>query len=119
MRIGELARRTGASVRSLRYYEAQGLLTSSRNPRGHRSYLEGDVTRVLFLRRLYSAGLSSRTIAEVLPCVDAPSRQASEAALARMVNERNRLEAQIADLMNAKQALDSLINANRSHRAIA
>jgi DNA-binding transcriptional MerR regulator len=119
MRIGDLARRTGASVRSLRYYEAQGLLTSSRSPRGHRNYVDSDVARVLFLRRLYSAGLSSRTIAEVLPCVDAPSRQASESALARMVEERNRLETQIADLINAKEALDGLINANRSHRAIA
>ncbi|NED82406.1 MerR family DNA-binding transcriptional regulator, partial [Streptomyces sp. SID11233] len=34
MKIGELARRTGASVRSLRYYEQQGLLDSTRTPGG-------------------------------------------------------------------------------------
>lgn len=31
MRIGELSKRTGVSPRSLRYYEEQGLLTSSRS----------------------------------------------------------------------------------------
>ncbi len=35
MRIGELARRSGVSERSLRYYEAQGLLSSERTPGGH------------------------------------------------------------------------------------
>ena len=36
IRIGELATRAGVSVRSLRYYEEQGLLTSLRSPRSHR-----------------------------------------------------------------------------------
>ncbi|MGH3121741.1 MAG: MerR family DNA-binding transcriptional regulator, partial [Streptosporangiaceae bacterium] len=34
MRIGELASKTGASVRSLRYYEQQGLLAAERSPSG-------------------------------------------------------------------------------------
>ena len=43
MRIGELARRTGVSVRSLRYYETQGLLRSDRTPGGHREYAEAGI----------------------------------------------------------------------------
>ena len=38
MRIGELSKRTGVSSRSLRYYEEQGLLTSSRSDAGQRHY---------------------------------------------------------------------------------
>jgi DNA-binding transcriptional MerR regulator len=106
MRIGELARRSGVSVRSLRYYEEQGLLTSERSAGGQRHYRDEDVTRVLFLQRLYNAGLSSRTILELLPCVDSPSLDNSRAALARMAQERERLSSHIADLLTTRDALD-------------
>lgn len=106
MRIGELARRSGVSVRSLRYYEEQGLLRSERSPSGQRHYADGDVDRVLFLQRLYNAGLSSRTILELLPCVDAPSLDNSLAALERMEQEREKLSAHIDDLIRTRDSLD-------------
>lgn len=77
MRIGELAERAGVSVRSLRYYEEQGLLTSTRSASGQRHYTDYEVERVTFIQRLYAAGLSSRTITELLPCVDSPSEEHS------------------------------------------
>jgi DNA-binding transcriptional MerR regulator len=118
VRIGEVADRAGVSVRSLRYYEEQGLLTSTRSPGGQRHYGEDAVERVRFLQRLYAAGLSSRTIAEVLPCVDAPSTDTSDAAFHRMVQERDHLTAHIEDLVRTRDALDELIAANRHHRAV-
>ncbi|MFC7327208.1 MerR family transcriptional regulator [Marinactinospora rubrisoli] len=117
MRIGELASRTGVSVRSLRYYEEQGLLRSTRSRSGQRHYLESDVDRVRFLQRLYAAGLSSRAIAELLPCADAPSEAHSDAALARMAAERDRLSAQIAELRRARDELDELMDLARAFRA--
>ena len=45
MRIGELARRTGVSERSLRYYEQQALLAADRTPGGQRDYPEQAVDR--------------------------------------------------------------------------
>jgi DNA-binding transcriptional MerR regulator len=117
MRIGELAERAGVSVRSLRYYEEQGLLTSTRSRSGQRHYSEDAVERVRFLQNLYSAGLSSRTITELLPCVDAPSTDNTDAAFDRMVQERDRLGAHIEKLMHTRDALDQLIAANRDHRS--
>ena len=70
MRIGELAARAGVSVRSLRYYEEQGLLESERTTGGHREYRESDVTRVRFMQMLYAAGMPSRRIIELLPFLD-------------------------------------------------
>ncbi|MFD7898706.1 MerR family transcriptional regulator [Streptomyces sp. NPDC059743] len=116
MRIGELASRAGVSVRSVRYYEEQGLLTSTRSPSGQRHYTDDEVERVVFIQRLYAAGLSSRTIIELLPCVDAPSKENSDAALERMAQERDRLSAHIADLLQTRDALDALVATARAYR---
>jgi DNA-binding transcriptional MerR regulator len=70
MRIGELAKRADVSVRSLRYYEEQGLLESERTTGGHREYRESDVARVRFMQMLYAAGMPSRRIIELLPFLD-------------------------------------------------
>jgi DNA-binding transcriptional MerR regulator len=117
VRIGVLAERAGVSVRSLRYYEDQGLLTSTRSPSGQRHYPEDAIERVRFLQRLYAAGLSSRTIAELLPCVDSPSDDNTEAAFHRMLEERDNLTTHIDELVRARDVLDELIEVNRSYHA--
>ncbi|MGH3585634.1 MAG: MerR family transcriptional regulator [Pseudonocardia sp.] len=63
MRIGELARLTGVSARSLRYYEEQGLRHSTRSGGGQRHYTATDIARVEIIRRLLDAGLGSKVIA--------------------------------------------------------
>ncbi|GAA0360690.1 MerR family transcriptional regulator [Actinoallomurus spadix] len=116
MRIGELAARAGVSVRSLRYYEEQGLLRSTRSTSGQRHYTEEEVERVTFIQRMYAAGLSSRTIAEVLPCVETPSEEHSDAALERMAQERDRLSEHIAELTRTRDKLDELVAVARAYR---
>ncbi|WP_393053394.1 MerR family transcriptional regulator [Streptomyces sp. LN549] len=116
MRIGELASRAGVSIRSVRYYEEQGLLASTRSPSGQRHYTDEEVERVAFIQRLYAAGLSSRTIVELLPCVDAPSRENSDSALERMAQERDRLSTHIDDLLRTRDTLDALVATARAHR---
>lgn len=112
MRIGELSRRTGASPRSLRYYEEQGLRTSSRSDAGQRHYSDAAVQRVSLIRQLFDAGMSSRVIATVLPCVETPSDpDVVELALATMTRERDRIDADIARLIETRDALDVLIRA--------
>ncbi|MFD6287334.1 MerR family transcriptional regulator [Streptomyces sp. NPDC060205] len=116
MRIGELAERAGVSVRSLRYYEEQKLLASTRSASGQRHYTDDDIERVRFIQNLYAAGLSSRTIAELLPCVDSPSEENSDAALDRMSQERDRLTTHIAELVQTRDALDGLMTSARAYR---
>ncbi|WP_017542090.1 MerR family transcriptional regulator [Nocardiopsis halophila] len=117
MRIGELSSRTGVSVRSLRYYEEQGILTSVRSAGGQRHYTEEHVDRVGFIRCLFAAGLSSRAVAELLPCADAPSDRTTGAALERMRNERDRLSDRIGELARARDRLDGLIAANEAYQS--
>jgi DNA-binding transcriptional MerR regulator len=108
VRIGELATRTRVSVRALRYYEEQGLLASARSGSGQRLYGSAAVDRVRLIQQLYGAGLSSKTIAELLPCVDA--KVSTPESRERLAAERNRINTQIAELIVARDRLDDIID---------
>ncbi|WP_121188502.1 MerR family transcriptional regulator [Nocardiopsis sp. Huas11] len=69
MRIGELSERTGASRRSLRYYEQQGLLESRRTDLGWREYDDEAVVRVRNIRELFASGLTVADLQLVAPCL--------------------------------------------------
>ncbi|WP_433501240.1 MerR family transcriptional regulator [Sphaerimonospora sp. CA-214678] len=112
MRIGELAARSGVSARALRYYEEQGLLNAHRSDSGQRHYPESAADRVDLIQMLYAAGLSSRTIAELLPCVDA--KVSTPASRARLAAERDRIDAQIAALIRTRDRLDTVIQVSGS-----
>ncbi|EFH81283.1 MerR family transcriptional regulator [Ktedonobacter racemifer] len=62
MQISELASRTGVSLRSLRYYEAKGLLSAQRLENGYRSYGEEDVDRVHLIQQFLNMGLTTDQI---------------------------------------------------------
>jgi DNA-binding transcriptional MerR regulator len=117
MRIGELSARTGVSHRSLRYYEDQGLLVSERSASGQRHYDERHVERVRLIQAFLAAGMSSGTIAEMVPCMDRPTRHRARRALAVMGRERARLSSAMDDLAAARSALDRLIETNHAYLA--
>jgi len=108
MRIGELSARTGASARSIRYYEEQGLLTSERSGSGQRTYAESAVDRVLLIRRLFDAGIGSRTMSGLLPCLSDPTIR-TPWLTDRLRDERERIVAEIAELAGTVAALDAVI----------
>jgi DNA-binding transcriptional MerR regulator len=113
MRIGELARRSGVSERSLRYYEMQELLRSERTPGGQRQYGEWAVDRVIRIQALYAAGLNSKKIAQLLPCMRDADGAPSEIATPRLVDElaaeRDRIDRMITDLIRSRDVLDEVI----------
>lgn len=114
MRIGELARRTGTSERSLRYYEEQGLLLPARTASGYRDYAESDVDVVRHVRMLLAAGLSTAFIKEVLPCmVDIGPGLAPGCPelLPFLRQERDRMTTAIDELTTARTLLDGVIAA--------
>ncbi|GIM95976.1 MerR family transcriptional regulator [Paractinoplanes toevensis] len=109
MRIGDLSAATGASARSLRYYEEQGLLASTRTPGGQRIYPAGAVERVTLIQSLLAAGLNSVTIADVLPCIsDATLRTPWLAG--RLRGELDRVSAQIESLNRTRDILAGLVD---------
>lgn len=113
MRIGEVATKSGVSVRALRYYEEQGLLTSDRSASGQRHYPESATERVRLVQQLYAAGLTSRDIVELLPCVH--TGLATPEMVTLLTKQRNRIDQQIAELTEARNRLDGVITTAREH----
>lgn len=109
MRIGELSRRTGTSRRLLRYYEEQGLIAAQRCANGYRSYDERFVDRVLQIRGLLDAGLPTRIIKQILPCLDKPRSiyfpDATPEMLATLESERDRMSERIRCLERNRDAI--------------
>jgi DNA-binding transcriptional MerR regulator len=67
LRIGEVARRVGVSVDTVRYYERLGLLGAlARTESGYRLYGPDDLGRLLFIRRAKRLGLSLNEVRGLL-----------------------------------------------------
>jgi len=112
MRIGDLAAVTGASARSLRYYEEQGLLASTRSGGGQRHYPESAVERVGLIQSLLSAGLNSATIQDVFPCINNEAIRTPWLA-ERLTSELDRVTRQIDDLTRTRDILAGLVEEYR------
>jgi len=90
MHIGELADRAGMSLRTIRHYDEVGLLVpSARTAGGFRVYTEGDLERLLVIRRMKPLGFTLDEMAELLRVVDALGAEepADAATLAARLDE--------------------------------
>lgn len=107
MRIGELSERTGASARSIRYYEQTGLLESDRLTNGYREFKESAVSTVLTIRTLFELGFPSELVARVLPCTgDAgPAGQDCSVIMKRVAEIRDEMDAKARSLDETRDAL--------------
>ena len=115
MRIGEVATAAGVSVRALRYYEEQGLLESERSPSGQRHYAEAAVGRVRWIQLLLRAGLPSRAILDLLPCVH--TGIATPEMVARITAERDRIDQQLRELTETRDRMDEVLAATHRYTA--
>ncbi len=101
-KVGELAERTGLTVRTLHHYDAIGLLSPSmRTGSGHRLYDEADVRRLHRIVALRSLGLGLDEIGACLRLDRSSIRTILERQVARLdakVDELRRLRDRIADL---------------------
>lgn len=76
MQIGEVAERTGLSLRTIRYYEEVGLvIPSDRSAGGFRLYAQADVDRLQLVKRMKPLGFSLEEMGRLLQAWDAVRRR--------------------------------------------
>jgi DNA-binding transcriptional MerR regulator len=107
--IGLVARRTGATVPTVRYYEDIGLLPpAARTEAGQRSYDETTVKRLVFIRRCRDFGFSIEQVRELVGLVDHPDRpcdEVREIAATHLTQVRQKL----AELKALEASLDAFV----------
>ena len=111
--IGQLAKRGGVRVDTVRYYERNGLLTArSRLASGYRRYSEIEVARLRFIRRAQALGFTLREIKELLPC-----RRSGmwDGLSGRRKRSLRMSRAPIAALQRVRDGLEALVAACPGH----
>ncbi|MGP4018877.1 MerR family transcriptional regulator [Saccharopolyspora sp. 5N708] len=107
--IGDLARRTGVPVRTIRFYCDEGLLEPARSTGGHRRFDAAAVDRLNLVRRLRGLGLGLRSITDVLT----GQRCLADAVAA----ERAALDHEVATLAWRRSVLRAVEEASPTDRA--
>jgi DNA-binding transcriptional MerR regulator len=118
MKIGELSRLTGVSVRALRYYEEEGLIRPTRGSNGYRDFGDAAVEAVRQIRGLIDCGLPTRIIRDILPYLDGPADLMPQMPCTYMLDEvarqREQLDRRITCLTRNRDALDAYLWAART-----
>ena len=112
--IAEMARRSGVTAHTLRYYERIGLLDVDRGPSGHRVYDERDFARVVFLSRLRMTGMPIRELQRYVALVGEGEATVPE-RLAMLLAHRESVRAQLAELQFALETVEFKIAAYGGH----
>jgi DNA-binding transcriptional MerR regulator len=117
MQISEAAKASGVSMRSLRYYEDEGLIVPGRLGNGYRDYCRSTIDRVLVVRSLLESGLPVRLIKDALPRLADGPDTSPDLLCAEFLHEvrsyRDRLTARIASLSAQQSALDTFLREAR------
>jgi MerR family transcriptional regulator, thiopeptide resistance regulator len=112
LKVGQLAKRTGISVRTLHYYDELGLLPpSGRTDAGYRLYTHGDIARLQQIRSLQYLGLSLGKVAECLARPDSSLLGALELQIARLneqIEQQQRLRTGLEELVFRLRHEDSI-----------
>jgi len=110
MRVGEIAARTGVSVRAIRYYEAAGLLHAARRANGYREFDPSAAERVRAIRDLLDVGFTIEEVVSLSPCLagaqDAPCRTQT-VSLYR--DKLDRINQQVSTLLQLRERIEERI----------
>ncbi|ABI39659.1 transcriptional regulator, MerR family [Shewanella sp. MR-4] len=109
MKIGEVAKHTGLSVKSIRYYHDIGLVCGERNEAGYRVYRQQDIESLKFVHQCRDLGFSLEDCKLLLGLRNNDSRNAEDVKqLTR--NHLAYVEEQISKLQNLRSQLQQMVS---------
>ncbi len=108
--IGDLARRAGVKIPTIRYYEQMGLIAEPERSEGNqRRYRDSDLEQLAFIRHARDLGLSIEAIRELLALSRHPERPCADAdriAADHLVSVRDK----IAQLKKLESELERIVS---------
>lgn len=119
LRIGEVAKRAGVTVPTLRYYERRGLIAAeARSSGNYRQFGDDVITRVMFIKRAQSLGFD---LEEVRVLLDLRDTVPPSHADVRSVTERKlgKIEEELARLTSVRDVLRGLLTVCRDAESTA
>ena len=105
---GQFAKLMGMSLDTVRYYEKEGLILPGRKENNHRTYTDGDISWMQFIKRLKETGMPIKEIRKY-------ARLRSEGAatmgerMRMLVRHRHSLDEKIRQLKTHREKLDEKI----------
>lgn len=109
--IGDLSRRTGTKVNTIRFYEDIGLVPkAARTDSGRRTYGEQDVRRLAFIRNGRELGFSTDELRSLISLTEQPDRDCGEASVIARSHLTD-IEARISRLMRLREELKRVATA--------
>ena len=106
---GKIAKLTGCSPETIRYYERIGLLSSPiRGDNGYRLYSQDDVSRLHFIQRAKLLGFSNDDIRELLSISDGPETHTRAEVKRLTENHIALIQGRIAELNRIKVTLQQI-----------
>lgn len=111
LKIGDVAKKAGVSVHTIRYYEKEGLLDGPlRTAGGFRLYGQGTVERLLFIQKAKEFGLTLDEIKQITHCGDQGLGPCCDLTVKIFNRKIEELEAKVKELNETKRKIKSLIS---------
>jgi Cd(II)/Pb(II)-responsive transcriptional regulator len=108
IKIGELSKRTGCSIQTIRYYEKELLLTATGRSEGnYRLYDDNSISQLLFVKQCRSLGISLKEIKRLISLKNSPDSACED--VSEIVDEHiKQVEIKMKELKSLHANLKSL-----------
>ncbi len=109
MRIGELAKATGTSVETIRYYEREGILPAAdRTDSNYRDYTAEHLATLGFIRRSRALGFGMAQVRRLLTLADNAEDSCEDVDLL-VQDQMDEVDRKIADLIELRSELQGML----------